>query len=411
MQSGICTRFESARLDLAHLRVEGDKACLAAARHAAEVCAHALNVERVGVWLFRDDMQRLECINQYTLSDDRHAAGESLDCSTIPTYVAALQTRRAVIADDAVRSAETCELKDYLDRHGIASMMDAPILRGAEVLGVVCHEQIGSLRRWGPREVDFACSVADTAALILEQSRRLEVEASLRNRREAELFDQKMDAIARLSRTIAHDLNNVITTMALTAGLIELSEDAEVRACAAQLAAEAAAGATLVRQLMLLGREPGDGPASCDAAALLTRIEPTLRTAVGDAVLLDIAVAVDDARVAMSDSDMERVILNLCLNARDAMPGGGKLSLQLRPSAGDDGIEGVAIEVSDEGMGIDDDTQVRMFEPYFTTKTHGTGLGLASVHALVERAGGSVGVASIRGTGARFVIALPRPAD
>ena len=176
--------LETARLELARLRLEGENARVFGLSQLARVGAQALRVERVGVWLFDDAGRRLRNVSQYQLSTDTHASIDDLDVSECPAFLAALRERRVVAAADARAHPLTRELAtSYLEVHGISSRLDASIIREGVVAGVVCHEHVGPPRLWSQKDRDFAASTADMAALFLEQADRLEIEAALRSPR------------------------------------------------------------------------------------------------------------------------------------------------------------------------------------------------------------------------------------
>jgi signal transduction histidine kinase len=135
-----------------------------------------------------------------------------------------------------------------------------------------------------------------------------------------------------------------------------------------------------------------------------------LQSAVGSRIRLVLDTRVSGARVAVEASQLEQLILNLVLNARDAIPESGRIVVMLREAGAEDEVapDSLVLEVRDDGSGMDASTCARMFEPYFTTKTTGTGLGLATVYGIVRRAGGAVRATSEPGRGTTVLVALPR---
>jgi CheY-like chemotaxis protein len=144
-----------------------------------------------------------------------------------------------------------------------------------------------------------------------------------------------------------------------------------------------------------------------DLGTVLSDLEIMLRTVVGEDVGLSMSIAEDLAPVKADRGQIEQVVLNLAVNARDAMPGGG--TLEIAVSRDPDGAEGVVLSVRDSGVGMDACTQSRIFEPFFTTKApgKGTGLGLATVYGIVAQSGGTIAVESAPGAGTRFAVWLP----
>ncbi len=217
---------------------------------------------------------------------------------------------------------------------------------------------------------------------------------------------QRLEAIGRLAGGIAHDFNNLITAIGGYAGLA-LSATAEgdprqVELREIQLASNRAAG--LTRQLLTFARRQVVLPRRVDLASLLHGIAPLLRRLVGEQGTVDILVAGSPIPVTVDPSQLEHAIVNLVVNARDAMPGGGVVTIRV---ARQEGFS--VLEVRDTGMGIAPSAMPHLFEPFYTTKPpgKGTGLGLATVYGIVEQAGGTIHVASEPGHGTTFTIALP----
>jgi signal transduction histidine kinase len=405
--------YEDARLALARLRVEGADARATAVRKATRISAMALEVERVGVWMLDEAHGALRCTCQYLSSSDAFEQGEVLASAAIPRYARAIHERRALVADDALTHPDTRELAaGYLRPRGIVSMLDAPILRAGVVVGVVCHEHVGVPRFWQAREIDFASSVADMIAIIFEQSERAELEATLKLEREGRLSEAKMEALERLARTVAHDIGTVLTVARLHGDVLERSDDAELAQRGREIVEAVRYGTRLVRRLSAFAdpRLTERGP--CDVAATVRSLAPVLRAGLFEGVELSIDAPTEDATQTLVDapaSEIEQLVLNLCFNARDAIEGAGWIRIAVRPLEGAEAR--VVVEVADSGIGMTEEVRTRMFEPYFTTKPNGTGLGLAAVYGVVRRANGEVSVRSAPGEGTSIVVTLPRHSE
>lgn len=407
--------YETARLRLARYRLEGAQARTAAAEHATRVSAEALDVERVGVWLLRERAHVLVCSTLYDRQRRERSAGHTLDARRHPGFFAALAARRVVAADDAADHHHTRELLDgYLRPAGVRSLLAAPIIRDGHVVGMVCHEQLASARAWTQRELEFASAVADALALSYEQADRLELEAALQEQAEQRQEGQRMEALGRMACAVAHDFNNLLSTLALTVGAAAVGDaSAEVKNLASEMEDIIGMGKGLTAQLLAFGKHRADAElGAVELHALLDRMLPMLRTAIGRGIGLNLELdALPDARVVGDAAQLEQVILNLVLNARDAIAtGAGSVSLRLREASADDEVppDSVLLEVHDDGVGMDEDTRARVFEPFFSTKSSGTGLGLATVYGIVRRCGGVVRVKSEPGKGTTMQVALPR---
>jgi signal transduction histidine kinase len=405
-QIGSSTRiaYEAARLRLSRLKIEGGKTRAAAASRAVHISAVALAVERVGLWLLSDDGRVLTCVDQFTLSTGAHTSGERLEIARAPAYFAAMEQRRAIVAHDARTDPATHELTEsYLDPLGIASILDAPIIREGRVVGIVCHEHVGPRREWTQTDMAFSSSVADMVTIIFEQVERLDLEAEARLLSEMHSVHQKMEALGRLAGSVAHDFNNVLTVIGLLARDLSTHADPVVAQRASDILENVAVSARLARQLLIFGREGPSQITRVRLDELVTRIEPILVAAAGSSVKVGVSVTARQPAIDADPSLVEQILLNLCLNARDAVSGAGHIEVRVR--------DHVLLEVADDGDGMDDATQNRIFEPYFTTKAHGTGLGLSTVYGIVRRLGGRLHVASEPGKGTTFTVALPRAAS
>ena len=241
---------------------------------------------------------------------------------------------------------------------------------------------------------------------------------SERQRLERRLADaEKMEAIGRLAGGVAHDFNNLLTVITGYAEiLIERDGSEELE----EIARAARQAAGLTRQLLAFSRRQVLHPKILDLNEIVAGMESMLARIIGDDVSVGIRLAGDLAPVEADRSQLERVILNLAANARDAMPDGGALTIETAnvdvdgeqiASHGDDGLEGphVLLAVSDTGVGIEEAIREHVFEPFFTTKGTGggTGLGLATVFGVVKQSGGGIYVYSEPGRGTTFKIYLP----
>jgi PAS domain S-box-containing protein len=223
---------------------------------------------------------------------------------------------------------------------------------------------------------------------------------------------QKMEAIGRLADTVAHDFNNFLTVILGNAGiaLTALPPDSSARAELEEIERTAERAAQLTRQLLAFGRPRSFAPEPVDLNALVRGLERILRRQCGESVRLVLDLSPRPATVAAHPAQMEQILLNLAINARDAMPQGGTLTIATRAPEGADRM--VTLTVRDTGVGIDEGVRQRLFEPFFSTKAadeggQGTGLGLAIVDSIVRERGGTISVESAPGRGSAFVVRLP----
>jgi two-component system cell cycle sensor histidine kinase/response regulator CckA len=239
---------------------------------------------------------------------------------------------------------------------------------------------------------------------------------------------QKIEAIGQLAGGVAHDFNNILTAIQGFSELLceELGPDSPHQADLGEIKRAADRAATLTRQLLAFSRRQIVEPRVFDLRDSLTAMEALLRPLIGENVTVVVTTAPDVGPVTADPGQIEQVILNLALNARDAMPQGGSLLMELanveldesyvRQHVGAVPGQYVMLAVSDTGAGMDAETREHIFEPFFTTKERGkgTGLGLSTVFGIVKQSGGCIGVYSELGSGSTFKVYLPRanaPAD
>ncbi|MDA0181487.1 response regulator [Solirubrobacter phytolaccae] len=244
-------------------------------------------------------------------------------------------------------------------------------------------------------------------------------DVSERKRLERRLADaEKMEAIGRLAGGVAHDFNNLLTVISGYAEILRARDKGEEIEEIARAARQAAG---LTRQLLAFSRRQVLHPTVLDLNEIVAGMESMLHRIIGDDVSVATHLAADLAPVKADRAQIERVIVNLAANARDAMPDGGALTIETAnielEHYGEDDLNGphVLLAVSDTGVGMDEEVRAHLFEPFFTTKQggEGTGLGLATVFGVVKQSGGGIYVYSERGSGTSFKIYLPaaeRPA-
>ncbi|HEY7725033.1 MAG TPA: response regulator [Anaeromyxobacteraceae bacterium] len=227
---------------------------------------------------------------------------------------------------------------------------------------------------------------------------------------------QKMDALGRLAGGIGHDLGNLIGVVTTYAELLLESWSAPSRDDMEALQSAAERAAQLVRQMMTMCRHGPSAPAVVSVNAAVADTVKMLRRTLGEGVEVATRLAAEPWGVRIDPVQLGQVLLNLAVNARDAMPAGGRLEIATENLAGAGGepgpAESVLLSVSDTGEGMTEDVRQHVFEPFFTTKDpgKGTGLGLSVTYGIVSQAGGTISVESEPGKGTVFRIRLPRAA-
>jgi len=236
-------------------------------------------------------------------------------------------------------------------------------------------------------------------SLIEDVTDRLELENQLRQA-------QKMDSIGKLAGGIAHDFNNLMTAVIGYSDLLRprIDGDDDALAKVEAIRGSAVRAGDLTRQLLAFSRRQVLQTQEIDLREVVERMDMLLRRLIGGDVRLQTLFGSEPIVVRADRTQLEQVVMNLAVNARDAMPEGGTLTLALVSAAGS-----AVLSVSDEGIGMDDATLERIFEPFFTTKplAESSGLGLSTVHGIVGQSGGTIEVESEPGRGTSFTIRLP----
>ena len=263
--------------------------------------------------------------------------------------------------------------------------------------------------------LDGAGRIGGALCVVRDVSAQQQLEEQL-------LQAQKIEAVGQLAGGVAHDFNNLLTVILGYCELAELRVDeaAGVRGDLGEIRRAAARAATLTRQLLAFSRKQVLQPEVVFPNDEVRELEQMLRRLIGEKVELGTLLAADAGRVLVDRNQLHQVLVNLLVNARDAMPDGGKLLIETRNSELDEHYARVhpgarpgsyvMIAVSDTGTGMDESVRSRVFEPFFTTKERGkgTGLGLSMVYGVVKQSGGYIWVYSEPGHGTTFKLFLPR---
>jgi PAS domain S-box-containing protein len=257
--------------------------------------------------------------------------------------------------------------------------------------------------------LDALSKVTEIQGFLIDRTEPERAEAVLRERDSQLQQAQKMEALGRLAGGIAHDFNNLLTVISGFSELAQMeSRGRQPLAGYIQEVHKAAeTGAGLTRQMLAFSRKQVFEPMVVDLNVIITELEKMLRRLLGEDIRLTLSTSSDALHVKADPAQLEQVLVNLAVNARDAMPNGGALEIKTALDGSD-----ARLVLSDTGCGMDENTLAHMFEPFFTTKApgQGTGLGLATVYAAVAQCGGSVNVSSASLRGTTFVITLPRVA-
>ncbi|MBN1217818.1 MAG: response regulator [Anaerolineae bacterium] len=381
--------------------------------------ALAFEVPHATATLLNQDQSLGTVVADYRAKDEPTFLNENIPVENNPIIQYLLTHKTPLVAEDAQNDLRLASMYDLLRRLHTASALILPL--------VVEQEMIGSLniatvepRSFSDEEVSLAQRVAEqvTGTLLRirldEQHRQLEDQ--LRQ-------SQKMEAIGRLAGGMAHDFNNLLTVITGYSELLlyrHMAKNDPQYRDVEQIRKAGERASTLTRQLLAFSRQQVIQPEVLDLNTVITDLSRMLRRLVSEDIELITHLDSSSGHVKADIGQMEQVIMNLVVNAADAMPQGGKLTIKtsrvdvdedyasrhigLKPGAY------VMLTISDTGVGMDKETQLHIFEPFFTTKEKGkgTGLGLATVYGIVQQNEGYISVNSQLGQGTTFRIYLPR---
>jgi len=338
-----------------------------------------------------------------------------------PSELLGVDSARFLPEEDRAAAAARAEAR----RAGIGGQVEARLVRrDGEIVWVLVESTpiLGEALEGQPRPFEgILLMVMDVCARKRAEDERGRLTEALASTEEQLRQAQKMEAVGRLAGGIAHDFNNLLTGIISYAHFaLEAARKGEsVSEDVTEIEKAARSAAQLTRQLLAFSRQQVLSPRVLDLDEILLQLEKMLRRVLGEDVELRYLSDGEPHRCKVDPGQIEQVIMNLAINARDAMPNGGKLTLEICATDLDQGYADEHLEVTagpylmlavtDTGVGMDKATLARIFEPFFTTKEQGkgTGLGLSTVFGIIKQSGGHLWVYSEPGLGSSFKVYLP----
>ena len=393
-------------------------------RYTMERAMDVLSVEMQGLYRELERRTRHE-IETLRMSDERHRL--IFQENPLPVWVLDSETLQYLAINDAMVRTYGYSREEFLS-------MTAAALKPPEDMAAMAttirQTADGAVQRLGVRRhrckdgtvLDMDITVH---ALIFEGRPAvlgIALDTTRARRLEEELRQaQKMEAIGQLAGGVAHDFNNILAVILVNAefGLEDLGTDGAGAEQLAEIRDAANRGAALTRQLLTFSRKQKRQARPIALNGVVTELQPMLSRVVGEDVCLETTIAPDLGTIEADRGELAQILMNLVVNARDAMPTGGTLTVQTSNTVVDQ-VEGshlgvgpgayAVLSVSDTGSGMTAAVQARIFEPFFTTKAvdKGTGLGLATVFGIVKQCGGAISVRSEPGRGSTFLVYFPR---
>jgi signal transduction histidine kinase/CheY-like chemotaxis protein/HAMP domain-containing protein len=376
----------------------------------AEILARQLDLATVGFWTIESDDAPLQLRASVEPSRAEGAA---------PAWTPMTEAMVGRIARERRSYATNSPLEDLLPprlQRGAGedpvAFVGHPLVVDDHVVGVVAAFATHALD--GMDLTGFGAAAGDIGRYV----DRTRVENALHESEEQLRQLQKMEAVGRLAGGIAHDFNNLLTVILGRSRLLleAMTADHPHRRSVRSIDETAERAALLTRQLLAFSRKQVLAPAILDLNEVAVGLTDLLQRLIGESVELIVNPGTDVGHVKVDRGQLEQVIVNLVVNARDAMPQGGRITIDTsaagpdEPGAAPGSRRQARLAVTDTGTGMDAHTRARIFEPFFTTKEpgKGTGLGLATVYGIIRQSGGSIQVESELGAGTTFTISLPR---
>ncbi len=383
--------------------------------------ADLFGVERGYVFLITPERTIVKLTHEWCSEAVRPHQGilDSINIADFADFIATLQSGETVRMQTRTlpRTPDTRAMTDILDQLAIKSFVNIPLFINEELIGWIGFDAVAQEVEWAEETVE---AFRLTGQLIANAIHRKQVETQKTQLQAQLLQSQKMEAIGHLAGGVAHDFNNILTAIIGNAdlALMELSahhpayEDIQIIQQSARRATH------LVRQLLTFARRQAGRPAVVDLNELVLSITPMLRRLISEQIELVILPGPDLGRVTIDPNQFEQVLVNLVVNARDAMPDGGTLTIstmnvdikQINNHRYTEVKSGqyVHLAVIDTGVGMTEAVKARIFEPFFTTKPMGlgTGLGLATCFGIIQQHNGYIYVDSIPDKGSCFRVYL-----
>ena len=394
---------------------EGWLACI-----LESICTH-LDIDRLSIWRLTENNQTLSCTDFYDSSDHLKTHPMMLDRENYPIIIGGIESGQIFEIEDVYNHPITSEIiETTLEPIGAQSMLLVPLVVHGRTLGTLCHTSIREKIRWKADQILFAQTISSMISLLLEKNEHEKMTRKL-------IKTQKMEAVGQLSGSIAHDFNNLLAIMmgASDAAIEKINgaKDDRLTNYLTEINRAAQRGSRLTRQLLTFShhqkfqKKPNDlNNIIQDSLAMLERL-------IGRRINIVLNLDSTIGQVMSDQSGMEQIILNLVMNARDAMPESGELVITTRVAGSEElrkigkdkhsDTDYLLFEVSDTGIGIDEEALPYILEPFYSTKQDrdSAGIGLASVNSIVREHDGFIEVHSKPNLGTTVSIYLPQLRD
>lgn len=386
---------------------------------AEQVAENLVVVDRVGLWLLEQDGRELRCVDAYDPIAGRHHVGEVLFEEECPAYFAAVRAGKVLDVGDVLDDRRTVELAVRLRPRRVASLLQGPVRVGGRVVGVVCAEVVGAPRPWQPSEVAFVAEVSAIFAQALASDERRRLERRLYQA-------HKMESLGLMAGGVAHDFNNLLVGILAHSEMLltEISHGSSIGRRVGTIREQAMRASELCTQMLACTGKQDFHAEPIDLSELVRDVVESKRSALppGTQLHLDLETL---PPVAVGLAALHQALDQLLVNAAEALEGGGEIVVSTRlvnldPDAGTGVLSGgswvgeslppgryASVRMLDDGCGMDETTLEKVFDPFYSTKFTGRGLGLASVLGTARSHDGGVRLRSTPGRGTCVDLLLP----
>lgn len=387
-----------------------------------ELASEVLDACRCSVLLHNPGEKGLRSVDLYVRAKEEHFEGVVLKGEELPKFFRALETSRALVSSDPMNDPLFAEFpREYITERKVRSIMEIPIRRSGKVIGLLGISETRAHREWKEDEIDFALDLAQQCARLLEQVDARQAEEKQRELERQMLQAQKMESLGLMAGGVAHDFNNLLVAILGNADLLKdmVERGSRQQALVGEIGAASQRAAELCQQMLAFS---GHGRLSRDRFCLeevVSEMSHLLRVTVSKDAELEFLPSGQLPRMEGDATQVRQVIMNLILNASESLSGGlGRIQVRTSTASlyaghGGRGLaipedgEYLSLEVRDNGEGMHEETMERLFDPFFSTKFTGRGLGLAAVIGIVKAHGGGIEVESAVGVGTCFRVHFP----
>lgn len=394
----------------------------AACAQINETACKVLDVGRCSVMMFTEEFESMQAIDLYVTAKDEHFNGYVTEAKDFAEYFALLQDHRVLAISDPFNDPRTREFpKEFLDKRSVHSMLDVSIRRAGVTIGSVRFSEVRAPRIWREDEINFA---ADLAQQVARVHGMVETNALQQHQQELEkrvLQAQKLESLGVMAGGIAHDFNNLLVVIMGNSDLVGsmLESGTRERELVNEIENASRRAAELCQQMLAYSGHTTFESKIFDLSTLVEEMTHLLRASITQRAQVEYRFESGLPFIAGDPTQVRQVIMNLIVNASEAVgDSGGNIQVKtgsglFTPGDGKHGIDvakaglHVYLEVRDDGCGMTEDVLERIYDPFFSTKFTGRGLGLASILGIMRACGGGIGIKTAPGQGSTFQVLFP----